>query len=263
MTSRTTTTLALACALLLPVLLSGQANVTTQHNDAARTGANLAEVVLTTTNVNVSEFGKLFERAVDDEIYAQPLYVAGVNVPGVGVRNVVYVATNNDSVYAFDADDPAASAPLWRINYTNPAAGIVPVSRTDVGQACGTYVDFAGNIGIGGTPVIDPLSQTMYFVTRTKENGTFVQRLHAIDVRDGSERPGSPLAHPGERDRHRRRARCPGQHRVQRENTQSARGPASRQRHRLHHMGFVLRSGSLSRLDPGLRRLEPAAGHGP
>ena len=69
----------------------------------------------------------------------------------------------------------------------------MPVSRTDVGQACGTYVDFAGNIGIGGTPVIDPLSQTMYFVTRTKENGTFVQRLHAIDMRDGSERPGSPL----------------------------------------------------------------------
>ena len=170
-----------------------QTSVITQHNDAARTGANLAEIVLTTTNVNVSEFGKLFERAVDDEIYAQPLYVEGVNVPGVGVRNVVYVATNNDSVYAFDADDPAASAPLWRVNYTNPAAGIVPVSRTDVGQACGTYVDFAGNIGIGGTPVIDPLSQTMYFVTRTKENGTFVQRLHAIDMRDGSERPGSPL----------------------------------------------------------------------
>ena len=129
----------------------------TQHNDAARTGANLAEVVLTTTNVNVSQFGKLFERAVDDEIYGQPLYVEGVNIPGVGVRNVVYVTTNNDSVYAFDADDPAASAPLWRVNYTNPAAGIVPVSRTDVGQACGTYLDFAGKIGIGGTPVIDPV----------------------------------------------------------------------------------------------------------
>jgi hypothetical protein len=194
MTVRTTTSLALACVLLLPELASAQANVTTQHNNAARTGANLSEVVLTTTNVNVSQFGKLFERTVDDEIYAQPLYVEGVDIPGVGVRNVVYVATNNDSVYAFDADDPAASAPLWRVNYTNPAAGIVPVSRTDVGQACGTYVDFAGNIGIGGTPVIDPVSQTMYFVTRTKENGTFVQRLHAIDVRSGAERPGSPLA---------------------------------------------------------------------
>src|SRR5947199_304800 len=98
-----------------------------QHNDAARTGANTSEALLTTTNVNVSQFGKVFERAVDDEIYAQPLYVEGVSVPGVGLRNVVYVATNNDSVYAFDADNPAASAPLWRVNYTNPAAGILPV----------------------------------------------------------------------------------------------------------------------------------------
>ena len=190
---RTTATLALAFALLLPESALAQTNVVTQHNDAARTGANLAEVVLTTTNVNVSQFGKLFERAVDDEIYGQPLYVAGVNIPGVGVRNVVYVTTNNDSVYAFDADDPAASAPLWSINYTNPAAGIVTVSRTDVGQACGTYLDFAGKIGIGGTPVIDLPSQTMYFVVRTKENGTFVQRLHAIDLSTGSARPGSPL----------------------------------------------------------------------
>jgi hypothetical protein len=84
---------------------------------------------------------------------------------------------------------PAAAAPLWSVNYTNPAAGIVAVSRTDVGQACGTYVDFAGKIGIVGTPVIDTVSQTMYFVVRTKENGTFVQRLHAIDIRSGGEKP--------------------------------------------------------------------------
>jgi hypothetical protein len=178
--------------LLTPGHLFAQANVTTEHNDAARTGANTSETVLTTTNVNVSQFGKLFERVVDDEIYAQPLYVQGVNVPGVGLRNVVYVTTNNDSVYAFDADDPTASAPLWRVNYTDPAAGVVPVKRTDVGQACGNYLDFANNIGIAGTPAIDAAAQTMYFVTRTKENGTFVQRLHAIDIRTGAERPGSP-----------------------------------------------------------------------
>ena len=185
--------LAVLCASLVPLTVSAQTAVVTQHNDAARTGATLTETILTTTNVNVSEFGKLFERTVDDEIYVQPLYVDNVNIPGVGVRNVVYVATNNDSVYAFDADDPTATSPLWRVNYTNPAAGIVPVSRTDVGQACGTYVDFAGNIGIAGTPAIDLPSQTMYFVVRTKENGTFVQRLHAIDIRDGSERTGSPV----------------------------------------------------------------------
>ena len=190
---RRTTGLFVLCAFLLPFPALAQTAVVTQHNDAARTGATLTETVLTTSNVNVSEFGKLFERTVDDEIYVQPLYVDGVNIPGVGVRNVVFVATNNDSVYAFDADDPTAASPLWRANFTNPAAGIVPVSRTDVGQACGTYVDFAGNIGIAGTPAIDVPSQTMYFVARTKENGTFVQRLHAIDIRDGSERTGSPI----------------------------------------------------------------------
>jgi hypothetical protein len=189
---RRTAVAAAVSLLLAPGRLFAQANVTTEHNDAARTGANTSETLLTTTNVNVSQFGKLFERVVDDEIYAQPLYVQGVNVPGIGLRNVVYVTTNNDSVYAFDADDPSASAPLWRVNYTDPAAGVVPVKRTDVGQACGTYLDFANNIGIAGTPAIDAAAQTMYFVTRTKENGTFVQRLHAIDIRTGAERPGSP-----------------------------------------------------------------------
>lgn len=184
--------LALAGALLLTASVLAQTSVTTQHNDVARTGANLTETVLTTTNVNVSQFGKLFERVVDDEIYGQPLYVNGLDIPGVGTRDVVFVATNNDSVYAFDAANPAAAAPLWFVNYTNPAAGIVPVARTDVGQACGTYRDFAGRIGIGGTPVIDAAAQTIYFVTRTNENGTFVQRLHALDIRSGSERPGSP-----------------------------------------------------------------------
>ena len=188
-----TAAVALAGALLLTASIVAQTHVTTQHNDVARTGANLTETVLTTTNVNVSQFGKLFERAVDDEIYGQPLYVDSLDIPSLGVRSVVYVATNNDSVYAFDADNPAASAPLWHVNYTNPAAGIVPVPRTDVGQACGTYRDFANNIGIGGTPVIDAASQTIYFVTRTKENGTFVQRLRALDIRNGTERPGSPV----------------------------------------------------------------------
>src|SRR5262252_8296210 len=178
MTRQARVLLALPGALLLSTVAFAQTSVTTQHNNAARTGANLTETVLTTTNVNVSEFGKLFERTVDDEIYGQPLHVDGVNIPGVGVRNVVFVATNNDSVYAFDADNAAATAPLWRVTYTNPAAGILPVSRTDVGQACGTYVDFAGNIRIGGTPAIGVPSHTIYFVSRRKEGGTFVQRLH-------------------------------------------------------------------------------------
>ena len=100
--------LALLGVAALTASVLAQTSVTTQHNDVARTGANLTETALNTTNVNVSQFGKLFERAVDDEIYGQPLYVDGLAIPGLGVRDVVFVATNNDSVYAFDADDPAA-----------------------------------------------------------------------------------------------------------------------------------------------------------
>jgi hypothetical protein len=166
-------------------------SVLTQHNDTARTGANLGETVLTTANVNVAQFGKLFCRSVDDEIYTQPLVAAGVHVAG-GVRDVVYVATMNDTVYAFDANDAAASAPLWSTSFLGP--GVVPVKTTDMTGACGgRYVDISANIGILGTPVIDPSNNTMYLVARTKEGGTqFVQKLHALDITDGSERPGSP-----------------------------------------------------------------------
>src|SRR3982751_5911474 len=94
-----------------------QVGVTTQRYDNARTGQNLAEAVLTTSNVNVNTFGKLFTRAVDDEVYAQPLYVQNVNIPGVGIRNVLFVATVNNTVYAFDADNPSAPTPLWKANF--------------------------------------------------------------------------------------------------------------------------------------------------
>ena len=188
--------LAAALSLLISTAVSAQTSVTTNRNDLARTGANLSEPSLTTTNVNVAQFGKLFERTVDDEVYAQPLYVANVNVPGVGVRNVVYVATVRNTVYAFDADDPTASSPLWRRVLINPPQ-VVSVHRSDVGQACGTYLDLAGNIGIIGTPVIDPTSQTIYFVARTKESGTFVQRLHALDITTGNNRAGSPVVIQG------------------------------------------------------------------
>ena len=194
-TSRPSWTLAFlitALTLALPRPSSSQTNVTTSHNDLRRTGANLSETVLTTGNVNVAQFGKLFERVVDDQIYGQPLVVSGVNIPGTGVHNVVYVATVNNTIYAFDADSPAAAAPLWSVNYGDPPQ-IVPVNRTDVGQSCGEYTDFSGNIGIIGTPVIDPATNTIYFVVRTKENNTFVERLRALDIRNGQERTGSPV----------------------------------------------------------------------
>jgi hypothetical protein len=183
------------------------AAVLTQHNDNARTGANLTETQLNIVNVNTNQFGLLFTRAVDDQIYAQPLVMTNVIVPGRGVHNVVYVATVNDSVYAFDADGPSIGLPYWQVNFLGP--NVFAPANTDMTGACGGgYVDFSGHLGIVGTPVIDPGSGTLYVVVRTKEvsgNVTnFVQRLHALDITSGAERPGSPViiaaSYPGTGD---------------------------------------------------------------
>lgn len=167
--------------------------VLTHHNDLSRTGANLRETLLTTRNVNRRQFGLLAVRWVDDEIYAQPLIMTNVVISGKGRHNLVLAATVNDSVYAFDADDPQVEQPYWHVNFLS--AGAVPPRNTDMVGACdGHYTDFSGNIGIIGTPVIDPQSQTLYVVARTKEQGSrFVQRLHALNPRDGRERRPGPV----------------------------------------------------------------------
>jgi hypothetical protein len=159
--------------------------VLTQHNDNGRTGANLQESVLTVTNVNTNLFGLVVTRPVDDQIYAQPLIMTNVNIVGKGIHNLVIVATVNDSVYAYDADDPSVTTPYWQTSFLGPNARAP--RNTDMTGACGgAYQDFSGNIGIVGTPVIDPASGTIYLVARTLENGTtFVQRLHALDVATG------------------------------------------------------------------------------
>jgi len=174
---------------------TGFASVLTEHDDVARTGANLNETQLTTANVNPTHFGKIFARPVDDSIYAQPLVLANVQVPGKGLRNVVYVATMNDSVYAFDADNAAETSAFWTVSFLNAANGVTPVSHNDVGQACGNpYPDILGNIGIESTPVIDPTGGgTLYVVAKTKEAGQAVYRLHALDAATGAERPTSPV----------------------------------------------------------------------
>lgn len=167
--------------------------VWTQHFDNARTGAVLTETSLNTANVNASGFGKLFTRPVDGQIYAQPLYLAGVTMGG-RAHNVVYVATVNDTVYAFDAEDPTLTAPLLARNLLDVApAGARPVRNTDVGQVCVPYVDFSGNLGIVGTPVIDVANDTMYLVARSREPNGFVQRLHALDITTLADRPSSPV----------------------------------------------------------------------
>jgi hypothetical protein len=168
-------------------------SVLTHHNDSARTGANLNETALNVFNVNTNQFGLLYSRPVDDQIYAQPLVAGGVNFLGKGTHNLVIVATVNDSVYAFDADDPTVTAPYWQASFLGPNA-MAPRNSDMTGACGGNYLDFSGKLGIVGTPVIDAASGTLYVVGRTKENGTtFVQRLHALDITSGAERPNSPV----------------------------------------------------------------------
>src|SRR6266481_2106554 len=139
-----------------------QTNVTTHHNDISRTGANTAETVLTPQNVNTTTFGKLFSHPVNGQVYAQPLYVAGVTM-GAGTvqsgttHNVIFVATEHDSVYAFDADNTtgANANPLWAISLLDSAHGATSAATTlpsdDVGNGA-----LLPEIGITSTPVIDP-----------------------------------------------------------------------------------------------------------
>jgi uncharacterized protein (TIGR03437 family) len=164
-------------------------SVLTYHNDLARTGQNLNETLLTPASVSSGRFGRLFTYAVDGQVYAQPLYMPGVFIPGKGIHNVVFVATEHDSVYAFDADNYVA-APLWHVSFLDPAAGVTAASAADL--ECGSIIP---EIGITATPVIDPASGTLYVVAMTAEPSIdgYMHRLHALDVATGAERPGSPV----------------------------------------------------------------------
>ena len=166
-----------------------QVNVTTHHNDTARDGLNVNETILAPANVNASQFGQLFAQPVDGYVYTQPLYVSNLSIAGV-THNVVYVATEHDSVYAFDADSNmgANANPLWHVSFINPAAGITTLNNTDV-----SCTDIDSEVGITGTPVIDLSSNTLYVVAATKESGVYFQRLHALDITTGTEKFGGPV----------------------------------------------------------------------
>jgi hypothetical protein len=165
---------------------SGLPVVATYHNDNSRTGQNILETTLTPENVNASHFGRLYSFPVDGYVYAQPLYMPQVAIPGNGIHNIVIVATQHDSVYAFDADS-AAPTPLWRASFINPDAGITTIASGDVNAS-----DILPEIGITSTPVIDLSSNTVYVVAATKENGAFYHRLHALDMTSGAEKFSGP-----------------------------------------------------------------------
>ncbi len=180
---------ALAVAAVSTTAALGQVNVYTEHNDTFRSGQNTNETFLTPSNVNSNQFGKLFTFSLDGYAVAQPLYVSNVSIPGLGTHNVLYVATQHDSVYAFDADN-LQTAPLWWVNFTNAANGITTVPIAD--QGCGNVTKYT-EVGIMGTPVIDPASYTLYVSVKTLENGTYVHRLHALDITTGAEKYGGPV----------------------------------------------------------------------
>jgi hypothetical protein len=166
------------------------ADVLTHHNDISRTGANPAETSLTPANVNPQSFGKLFERHVDGDVYAQVLYVRGV-ATSHGAKNLFYVATSTNRVYAFDADDPSQdpkTPPVW-------SRQLDPARILTSHEICRETV---GSVGITSTPVIDAQTRTMHVVTRSSTPqpgapGDGTNFLHALDIATGAEKPSSPV----------------------------------------------------------------------
>ncbi len=163
------------------VLSAAQVNITTFHNDNQRTGLNSQESTLTLGNVNTANFGKVGFLAADGKVDAQPLYVSNVTINGAS-HNVVYVVSEHDTIYAFDAADGTV---LWQTSAL--LQGEVP--SDDIG--CGSLTP---EIGISATPVIDLTKGTMYFVAMSKTGtGTYYHRLHAVSISTGAEMPGSPV----------------------------------------------------------------------
>ena len=172
---------------------SSTVSVLTNRYDNVRNGANTAETALTVSTVGGGKFGLLYSRMVDGHVYAQPLYMSGLTVGGAK-HNVLFVETEHDTVFAFDADDPNASTPLWMKSLgtpmrTYPGTENQPVV-TPYTVSCR---DMYPETGITSTPVIDPATNRMYVVTKNFENNAYHQRLHALDVTTGNEASGSPV----------------------------------------------------------------------
>jgi hypothetical protein len=188
--------LTLALIFLSTFSFAQTVNVLTRHNNNQHTTQNLQETILTTANVNSGSFGKLFSYPVDGQIYAEPLYVQGLTMATGGVHNVVFVATEYDSVYAFDADSAALNPnPLWHVNFLNPSGtpSVTPVPCSFGSGICQLFPI----VGITGTPVINLATNTLYVIVRTQEitgsTVNWVIRLHALNITSGAEQAGSPV----------------------------------------------------------------------
>jgi hypothetical protein len=168
------------------VTVNGYSGMLRWHNDPAITGQNQKETTLMPSNVHQSTFGKLFTYTLDEQSFAQPLYVSNVPFPGAGQHNAVYVCTENNTVYAFNADSKA-NAPFWQ--KTLMPSGATPVDGNKTGGIGGPITP---NVGITGTPVIDGSTGTLYVVSVTQESSGQVHRLHALDITTGNEKFGGP-----------------------------------------------------------------------
>jgi hypothetical protein len=189
--------LALFCMPVASLLAQTPTPVTvpTWRYDLTHAGQNTSETALTPANVNVNSFGKLFSLPVDGTLYSQPLYVPRLTMSDGLVHNVVFVATGHDSVYAFDADSNggANANPIWQVSLLSTAHGAGAGATTIPWQDTASP-DVAPEIGITGTPTINPATNTLYVVAATKENGVYFSRLHALNILTGAEQANSPVA---------------------------------------------------------------------
>ena len=178
--------------------LAAPVSVLTYHYDNTRQGQNTNETLLTPGNVNTNSFGKLFAYTLDGYVYAEPLIMTNLAIPGQGTHNVVFVATEHDSIYALDADSNAGTngGVLWKVNVglSAPCAGAPFGGRYNGGIG---YTDIVPEVGVTGTPVIDPQTGTVYVDAFTKDVSggvtSYNHRIHALDVTTGAERPYSPV----------------------------------------------------------------------
>jgi Calx-beta domain len=193
--------LAAGCLVSVSLPVRAQVSVTTYHNNNHRDGANLNETILTPANVNSATFGKLFSYAVDGYVYAQPLYVPNVTVTGQGTHNILFIATEHNTVYAFDTDSAGAGGGLlWKTNLGVSALSVTSTfTNKDFGTRYngGAYTDIKPEVGITGTPVIDTQAGTLYVDVFTGEKSgsvtNYFHRLHALNIADGTERSFSPV----------------------------------------------------------------------